>query len=287
MKLCGLLFCFILGFSFSVIGQDDLLKTLMEEETPTVEKVYGTFKGTRLINGHSVETRSKGVLDVLVSHRFGRVNWGAYQFFGLDQANMRLGLEYGLNDRFNIGVGRNSFMKVFDGFVKYKFFWQEDEGMPLSVVWFSNMSVNSLRTPNLEGNFGNRLGYTLQALVARKFNENLSLQVTPTYVRRNMVTLPQDNKDLLVLGLGGRYKLTPRTSLNMEYFYKVNGSINVAHYNAIAIGVDIETGGHVFQLHFTNAQSMTETGFIPETTGNFFNGDIHFGFNISRTFQLK
>ncbi|MEX2594372.1 MAG: DUF5777 family beta-barrel protein [Anditalea sp.] len=278
--------CFI-GIVFSVSGQDDLLKQLEKEAEPIEDKTAGTFKGTRLINGHSVEVREKGTLDFLISHRFGRINSGAYSLFGLDESNIRFGLEYAFIDRFTLGVGRNSFMKVYDGFFKYKILQQSgQQKVPISLVWFSGAAANTLKRPELLMNFERRLGFTHQALISRKFNESLSLQLAPSYIHRNLVSSSMEENGLYALGLGGRYKITPGTSLNLEYFYRF-GDQTKNTFNALAIGFDIETGGHVFQLHLTNAQSMTETGFIPATTGDFFGGDIHFGFNISRTFQLK
>jgi hypothetical protein len=271
------------------LAQDDLLKELEQSAEPVDTKMQATFKGSRIINGHSVETRPEGVLDFLISHRFGRLNSGAYEFFGLDQSNIRLGLEYGITDRLNIGIGRSSFQKVFDGYIKYKLLWQQmgEKRMPVSVVWFSSATINTTRRPEEDINIDNRMSYTHQLLIGRKFGSDLSLQLTPTIVHRNLVLTTEDENDIFALGFGGRYKITNHVALNAEYFYRLNADQDEATYNAIAIGFDIETGGHVFQLHFTNAQAMVESGFIPETTGNFFEGDIHFGFNISRVFQLK
>lgn len=271
------------------LAQDDLLKELEQSAEPVDTKMQATFKGTRIINGHSVETRPEGVLDVLISHRFGRLNSGAYEFFGLDQSNIRLGVEYGITDRLNIGIGRSSFQKVFDGYIKYKLLWQQtgEKRMPVSLVWFSSATINTTRRPEENINIDNRMSYTHQLLIGRKFGSDLSLQLTPTVVHRNLVLTTEDENDIFALGIGGRYKITNRVALNAEYFYRLNADQDENTYNAIAIGFDIETGGHVFQLHFTNAQAMVESGFIPETTGNFFEGDIHFGFNISRVFQLK
>lgn len=277
----------IMAVTLCAWGQDDLLKQLEQNNTAEGTTVTGTFKGTRLINGHSIETREKGNLDFIISHRFGRLNSGAYSLFGLDDSNIRLGLDYAVTDRLTLGLGRNSLSKVYDGFLKYKLLEQQDgpRAIPFSLVWFSNMSITTFRRPELPLNFQRKLGFTHQLLIARKFSENLSLQLSPSIVHRNMVPLRTDDNDLYALGIGGRYKITPRTSLNVEYFYRL-GEQTQDTYNALAIGFDIETGGHVFQLHLTNAQAMTETGFIPSTSGDFFGGDIHFGFNISRSFQI-
>jgi len=280
------LFCFM-AVTLCAWGQDNLLKEL-EESGPEMDgEVTGTFKGTRLINGHSIEIREKGTLDFIISHRFGRLNSGAYSLFGLDDSNIRLGLDYAATDRLTLGLGRNSLSKVYDGFLKYRLLEQQNgpRSTPVSLVWFSNMSITTFRRPELPMNFQRKLGFTHQVLVARKFNESLSLQLSPSVVHRNLVPLRTEENNLYALGIGGRYKITPRTSLNVEYFYRLGEQARNT-YNALAIGFDIETGGHVFQLHLTNAQAMTETGFIPSTGGDFFGGDIHFGFNISRSFQI-
>lgn len=275
---------------FGVRAQDDLMELIDKENAPVSVFTEQTFKGTRLINGHSIETRKKGVLDVIISHRFGRLNSGAYELFGLDESNVRLGVDYGISDRLNAGVGRNSFEKTFDGFLKYKFLRQQNSNgrnIPISVAGFSSIAVKTLRStvPGEEPTFNSRLSYTYQAIFARKFTSSFSFQLVPTFVHRNEVLESADENSVYALGAGGRIKLTKRLSFNAEYYYQLNRD-NEAFPNSIAVGFDIETGGHVFQLHFTNSRSMIEKGFITETAGDFFDGDIHFGFNISRTFQL-
>lgn len=272
-----------------MLAQEDLLEQLQQQTDSTTGPDYtiATFKGTRLINGHSVELRSSKVLDFIISHRFGRLNSGAYHFFGLDEANIRLGLDYGISDRLNIGIGRSSFEKVYDGFIKYKFLRQGSGkgASPLSAVVFVSTAVGTLRSPH-ELNLSNRLSYTWQLLLARKFSEHLSLQLMPAVVHRNMTLSERDEHDIYVLGAGGRYKLSKSVALNLEYYYRFNKPLPEPNQHALAIGFDIETGGHVFQLHLTNARAMQEKGFITQTTGNFFEGDIHFGFNVSRVFQF-
>ncbi|WPP49334.1 DUF5777 family beta-barrel protein [Catalinimonas niigatensis] len=283
--------CLALGLGEYILAQG-LLDELENEQDSVQQVADATFKGTRLINGHSVETDGEGELNFIISHRFGRINGGAYEFFGLDESNVRLALEYGLTDRLNIGIGRSSFEKVIDGFVKYRLLQQQSgaQEIPLSITAFSSMAINTLRNenPERELQFKSRVDYTYQLLMARKFSSNLSLQLMPTLVHRNLVMTADQDNNLFALGVGGRYKLTKRVALNLEYYYRLNADAEENfYYNPLAIGFDIETGGHVFQLHFTNARSMIEEGFITESTGNFFSGDIHFGFNISRVFQLK
>ncbi len=268
---------------YFVLGQESLLDQLKAKSEPPEAITASTFKALRLINGHTIEMRDKGNLEFLIAHRFGKINSGAYQFFGMDQANMRLGLDYALLDGVTIGLGRNSFKKIYDGFIKFAIIKQKLTKSPVTIIWFSNMAINSLRRPELPMNFGRRLNYTHQALVARKFNSLVSIQLMPTYIHRNMVINKEDPNGIMAMGTGISYKITNSVNLNVEYYYRF---VDDQFQNPIAIGFDIETGGHVFQLHLTNAQEMTETGFIPATSGNFFQGDIHFGFNITRNFQL-
>jgi hypothetical protein len=270
-------------------AQDDLLKILEEEEETENRLVYGTFKGTRLINGHAMETRGKGILEFIISHRFGKVNSGVKNFFGLDDSNIRLGLDYSVTDRFTIGLGRSSYQKVYDGFLKFKLLAQRDGGkMPFTAVLYSNMSINSLDWSNPGRDYlpSDRYTYTHQLLIARKLNEETSVQLMPTLVHRNLASDIEEDNQIYALGVGGKQKITNRVALTFEYYHQFNNNSPVGYENSVAVGFDIETGGHVFQLHFTNSRPIFERGFITETTGNFFKGDIHFGFNITRAFQL-
>lgn len=286
MKLVFIpLFCLAASL---VSAQEDLMKTLDDVSPVDSIVIEQAFKGTRLVTGHSVVTRNRGVLDVLISHRFGRLNSGTYEFFGLDDSNVRIGADWGITDRLNVGVGRNSFEKTYDGFVKWKFMDQRSRGMPISAVAFVSTALRTQKTGSPEGEpaVGDRLTYTYQVLIARKFSSAFSFQLSPALVHRNMVFEPGEPNTVYALGGGARLKLSKRVSLNAEYHYRFKPSDNSPVYNAMAIGFDIETGGHVFQLHVTNSRAMIEKGFIAETTGNFFDGDIHFGFNISRVFQM-
>ncbi|MBL7851683.1 MAG: hypothetical protein JNN04_12335 [Cyclobacteriaceae bacterium] len=272
------------------VAQDllDLLnEEIKKEEKP--EYATATFKATRLINGHSIETLAGGVLDVRISHRFGYLNAGIEEFFGLDQATTRLALEYGITNRLMVGIGRSSWQKEVDGFVKYKLLRQQSKGMPVTVTLLSAMSMKTIpyEDPNRENYFSSRLYYAFQGLIARKFTESLSLQLMPSLVHYNLAPAPNMNNDVISLGVGGRLKLTKRVSLNTEYYYQLPSTQYAGTTNAFGIGFDVETGGHVFQLYFTNATGMTERTFISETTGNFFQGDIHFGFHLSRVFTIR
>lgn len=286
-----LIFVFIISISPILCNAQDLMDILLQEAPAEDPNVYATFKGTRIINGHSIENRKAGVLEFFISHRFGKISDGVEELFGLDQSNIRMALEYGLTDNIMLGLGRSSFEKTYDGFIKYKLLNQRtgDSPIPVSVSLFGSIARKTLKDypPDNKPNFEDRLFYTSQVLVARKFNEQFSLQLTPTYIRRNSVRIAEDPHDIFALGAGMRFKLTRQISINSEYFYTVNPLKSIDTKNAFAIALDIETGGHVFQLMFSNANTMIEKAFITETTSDFFKGDIHFGFNISRAFHLK
>lgn len=278
---------------FLIIHQSSFSQELMDvfgEEEPKTEYISATFKTTRIVSGHSIENPANGVLLFMISHHFGRLNQGAYDFFGLDQATIRLGLEYGLNDRISVGIGRSTYQKTIDGFVKAKLLRQSIgvRNMPFSLTAFASTDLFTLKwqDPERTNYFSSRFSYVLQLLLARKFNEKLSLQLTPTLIHKNLVIIENTN-DNFALGFGGRYKLTKRLSLNMEYFHNMPGYIADNFENPLSIGFDIETGGHVFQLHFTNSQPMFDRALITETTGKWGNGDVYFGFNITRVFTIK
>ena len=282
---CGLFLLFLTGL-FPVAQSQDLMSLLNDTAPEKTKYTSATFKSTRLVNGHTIETRTKGILEFIISHRFGRVNTGIDELFGLDNSNIRFGLEYGISDRFNVGLGRSSFEKVYDGFLKYKFLRQSSD-IPITLTGFASIVSQTEDFPQDGALYESkhRYAYTYQLLMARKFDSNFSLQLMPTWIHRNLVESPEEANDLIALGIGTRYKINNRLAINAEYYPQITEKSD-RFKNAIAVCFDIETGGHVFQLHLTNAQQMNEAGFIGETEGDFFNSDIHFGFNISRVFDL-
>lgn len=271
-------------------AQDDLL-SLLGDEAPPKEFVKNGFKATRVITGHSMEHVARGVLDFRILHRFGRLNEGAYGAYGLDQATIRLGLDYGISDRIMIGIGRASNRKEIDGFIKYRMIWQgKGKGaVPFSMVLISGVTKDGLKwaDPDRNNYYTSRLAFFHQVLIGRKFSEAFTLQVLPTIVHRNLVATKEDNHDIYSVGIGTRLKLTKRIAINAEYFYTLRDQLGVTKTDPLSIGFDIETGGHVFQLHFTNALGMNERSLITDTDGKWDKGDIHFGFNISRVFTIS
>ncbi len=249
-----------------------------------------TFKTTRLINGHTVENVGKGVMDVKISHRFGKVNNGGYELFGLDNATMRMGIDYGITKFLMIGIGRSTYQKTYDAFFKLKLLRQSSgkRRMPFTVSYIPTIAYKTLRDNDTsrKNYLSSRLYYTHQLIIGRKFSEGTSFQLLPTYSHRNLVKFAKESNELFAIGIGGRQKITKRLSLNAEYYYQLPDYKLTGTSNSLSVGVDIETGGHVFQLHFTNSQGMNERTFISETTGKWEKGDIYFGFNISRVFTI-
>jgi hypothetical protein len=278
-------------------AQDDLLSMLGEEKT--TDYATASFKTDRIINGHSIENTAAGVLDFKISHRFGPVRQSVYDFFGLDGATIRIGFDYGITNRLMVGIGRNSNEKIFDGFLKYRILRQSTgkRNMPVSLSYLIDGQIKTVKFSDTErdNKFSSRLFYTHQLLLARKFNNSITLQLMPTLIHRNLVATPEDKNDVMAMGIGGRIKLTKRVAFNAEYYYVPDGQITTNFAQSLSVGVDIETGGHVFQLHFTNTNDMTYKGFITETQEDwFFKNDedrllsgIRFGFNISRVFTVK
>ena len=289
----GLVLAGLLALANPARAQTDLLGELEKQTTDTLKRevVAATFKGTHIINAQSVETPGQGTLAFLIQHRFGTLNSGAYNFFGLDQAVLRLSFEYGITDRLAVGIGRSSQEKIFDGFLKYRALRQTTgpRPMPVSVTLFASSAITTLRfnEPGLERSTASRLDYTYQVLLARKFSPDLSVQLIPTLIHRNFVASPQMQNDVFALGAGLRQKLTKRVAFTADYFYLLPGNTADTYRNALAAGFDIETGGHVFQLHLTNSKGMVEKLFVPQTDGKFFDGDIYFGFTIVRNFTIK
>lgn len=267
-------------------AQDDDMLKLLGPDSARKEYVDAAFKSSRVIMSHSIEMLKPGVLDFRILHRFGKVSGGSYEFFGLDgPATVRLGLDYGLSNNLSLGIGRSAYRKELDGFIKFRPVQQAKgpKSSPLSLVAVAGLTYSAERNPEIKRS-SDRLAYYWQAIAGRKFSEAFTLQVIPALLHRNKVAQGEDN-DLYAGGIGSRIKLTKRISLNVDYYYVFNQPAGIR--NPLSIGFDIETGGHVFQLHFTNALGINERAFLSETADNWGDGDIQFGFNISRSFQLK
>ncbi len=288
-NLCIFSFTLSLLFPLLLASQEDLLD-LLDAGNNQTQFVSASFKTNRVINLHSLENTPSGVLDFKISHRFGFINTGISDFFGLDNATIRLGFDYGISDLVTIGIGRSSFEKTYDSFFKYKLMRQSTglRNIPISAALLVSAAAHGRKSldPNIEYSFTDRLAYTYQLILGRKFSKNFSLQIVPTMVHRNLVKDRNQANDVYALGAGSRFKLSNRVSLNLEYIYLLPDQISSSFKNSLSVGFDIETGGHVFQLHFTNSTAMIEKGFVAENTGDWGNGGVHFGFNVSRVFTL-
>ncbi|MFM2387144.1 MAG: hypothetical protein RL660_1901 [Bacteroidota bacterium] len=266
------------------------LDSLMEgDAVPSIEYAKNAFKSTRVINGHSMEMLGKGVLDTRILHRFGTINNGAKDLFGLDAASMRMGFDYGVSKNLTIGIGRSTFKKELDGFVKYRILAQHTgkTNMPISLLYVGGITCHTLPLlgPPALTEFSNRLGYYHSLIIGRKFSTNFTAQISPTFVHTNLVDLANQSNDQIAIGIGARYKITRRFALMLDTYPIISG--RNTNLTPLSLGVDIETGGHVFQLHFSNATGMNERAFITETTGSWAQAQVRFGFNLSRVFTIR
>lgn len=297
MNLKKLLSVFILTFSFSYSNAQDMLSSLDSSSAGEKNFVTATFKTTRLVDQHTLETVGPRTLDFRISHRFGPINSGAYNAWGIDgPANIRLSLEYSPDGRFMFGLGRSSYNKVVDGFLKFRLLRQTtDNGMPISLTLFSGAYYTRLKDANKEANgfdkyekSSSRLSYCFELMIGRKFTPSFSFQVAPWLVHYNLVDNITDKNDSY--GVAGlfRLKFTKRSAITAEYAYRFNNSYSIVnkYYDSMSIGYELETGGHVFQMHFTNSFGLVESQFFPHTDSKWNNMGIRLGFNISRVFTF-
>ena len=288
-KIILLYVLFLLSCRISIFSQDlDLLVSSMSEGN-SPDYTYGTFKSTTIVNGQSAEVPGHMDFAFGISHRFGAINQGIYTLFGIDQGTTRLGFEYGLKDILGLSIGRSTYEKTYDIAGKVKILRQQsgNKNIPVTVTLYQSAFIKSLKweQPDRDNLFSSRLSYVSQLLIARKFNTRLSLQLSPSYIHKNLVPTPEDQNNIFAIGAGGRYKITKRFSVNGEYYYLLPGKTADDKVNSLGLGIDIEAAGHVFQLLATNSQMMFPRGFITETEGKWSEGDIYLGFNIYRTFH--
>ena len=285
------LISYILFWSVNLSAQDDLLDMLEDNQDPITNYTFATFKNTRLVSGHSIETNGKGVLQFMIQHRFGTLNSGWRELWGLDNSIIRIGVEYGITDQLNIGLARSSFLKTYDATLKWRFLRQKSgaENFPFSATAVSSIYLNTTEwaDPERENFFSSRLSYHHALLVAKKFGDGFSMQLMPTVLHNNLVDKAIDQNTIFSMGIGTSIKLNGSVRLNFEYYYlPPDQTFSEDLTNALSIGFDIETGGHVFQFHLTNSRGMTEQFLVRKTTGSWDKGDIYFGFNISRVFNV-
>ncbi len=288
-----LFFCSVFILNGIIKAQTDSLDLLsLVNEKPPQEKTIATFKTTRLVNFHTLEVLGKRCLDFRIAHRFGDINSGAYNAFGIDGgANIRLGLEYSHDGRFMFGIGRTSSQKIVDGFLKYKLLRQTtDNQVPVTVTIFSGMYYTAEKkqvgTTNYYINPTDRMSFCNQIIIGRKFSSRFSLQMMGGIVHFNLVEKITDKNDCYFAGIVTRFKFTKRQAITLEYAARLNKYSLDNYYNSFAIGYDVETGGHVFQMHLTNSFGLTENQFYMYTPTRWSNWGVRLGFNVSRVFAL-
>lgn len=279
MKKLILLLLLLPLASFS---QEDLLKGI--DTISGKEKVSAAFKGLKIVNLESTKLAAKGDLYFIVAHRFGSVKDGFEGFFGLDNANTQLKFVYGLTDWLTISGARSEL--AYDFSTKYTLFNQTTDGFPVTIAGFSSLAINNTLKESLypKLTFDDRFTYVQQLLISRKYSEKLSLQLAPTLFHENFVDNAEQDNTQYAIGIGGRYKLSKRWSLNIDYAAHLNRASNSVYKNPLSIGFDLDTGGHVFQMHFTSSQGIHEAGYLGQTTGDWAKGDVFFGFNLLRVF---
>jgi len=283
-------FLLLLNFPLLVPAQDSLMNLLKDKKVP-VNYAEATFKTTRIVIGQSIENPASGNLLFSITHHFGALNTGYENLFGLKQASIRIGAEYGLTKRLALGFGLNTDRNTWDGFLKYKILRQKSGGkkFPFSLSVFANTAIYTTKweNPDRKNYFTSRMSYCFQALIARKFGSRFSLQITASMVHKNLVPTTADHNDIFALGGGGRIKISNRVSINAEYHHIFSGQVVSSDiYDSFSTGVDIETGGHIFQIFLTNSAGENEEGFLANTTGRWNKGGIFLGFNIFRIFTL-
>ncbi len=277
----ALLFLSVFSSVFA-FAQEDLLKDIDTIQTNS-EISQPAFKALQIVTGQSTKLAAKKEWYMIVAHRFGDISAGFKDFFGLDNASTKLGAIYGISDAVSVSLSRETNMKTFEGGVKYRLI-RQNEKFPVDIVGYNVMAVNTdLKKDNYPYlKFNDRLSYLTQALISRRFTDKLSLQLTPSFVHKNLYEPRNEDKNQFLTGLGGRYKISKRVSVNAEYF--VNFDNHSFYKNPLSLGVDIETGGHVFQLLFTNSQINSDIGYLTNASGNWGKGHIFFGFNLYRVF---
>ncbi|HRG25258.1 MAG TPA: DUF5777 family beta-barrel protein [Chitinophagaceae bacterium] len=287
----GLLGLTLLFGSTNLLAQDEDMLKLLGEEKPKKERIKYAFKSPRVINGHSMEFLNPGTMDFRILHRFGQLDKGYKNFFGLDQASMRMGFDFGIMQNLMVGIGRSTYRKEVDAFLKYAPIRQSTGPWhsPVTLAFVSGITMDGLdwADPTRKNFFTSRLGFYFEAIIGRKFSEAFTLQIVPTMVHQNLVPLETDPNNIYALGVGGRLKLSQRVAFTWDYSHVMIGMPDSGYYHPLSVGFDIETGGHVFQLHFSNATGMNERAFITETTGRWGKAEVRFGFNLSRVFQIK
>jgi hypothetical protein len=272
-------------FLVSVLSFLLFLNLVAQDEMPEAERINHAFQGTRFVHEQSVNLADHGELRLYIQHRFGEIDGGLYQLFGLDQATMRLGFEYGLGKHLNVGFGRSTYMKTYDVYAKGRIAGQT-ENFPLSVAVVAGGSIPTLRNffPDAENDFSSKFSGNIQLLLAKTFGP-VGFQVSPGLLKTGFLITENKNISIFTLGLSGSVRVSSEVSVNLEYLHPFNDDLTSV--KPLSLGVDIDTGGHLFQLILSNSQQIFTQGLYTATQGNWGDGKLFFGFNLIREFRIK
>jgi len=289
---------FVVLLSCNIYAQtaDSLLKSMTD--TAKVKVLNPTFKSTRIVLSHSTETQKKHDLDLRIRHHFGDIGGefgGAHTLYGLDVAtDLFIGLDYGITEKLTVSIGRSKHDELYNGFLKYRLL-EQGEGksgnIPLNITLLAQMGWIAREPFNTEfDTYSNRFSYFLQPLLSHKLSQRVSIQVAPAVLLRANTSEIRDPERLFSIGFAGRVKLTKRLSFIADYTL-VNGlnrptDLTQKFYNPLGLGLEIETGGHIFSLNFMNSEYIVENSFISDTKKSWEHGGVRFGFTISRNFTL-
>ena len=288
MKITKFTFTALLLFGITIANaQDDLMKEL-DSVPRKKEAASAAFKGLQICNIQSTKMTAKNDWYFLISHRFGDVTHGLDNFFGLDAAYTKIGGIYGVTDWWSVGLSRHTYNKTYELTTKERIATQIESGFPFTVVLYNTLDVNSALKKEIDPGlkFSDRLAFSTQLLISRKITESLSLEINPVYIHKNLYEPTEEKKDQFLVSGGGRLKVSKRISVNMDYAARVNKMEDTPYHNPLSIGMDIDTGGHIFQLVFSNSQAMNDVAYFTNGLGTWDSGQkgIFFGFNIYRVF---
>ncbi len=286
MKIIKITSSILLMFAMQTANaQDDLLNELGSGSTEK-QLTSSAFKGVQIASMQSTKVAAKNEWYFVVSHRFGDLTNGLDNFFGMDSALTKIGALYGATDWLTFGLSRHTYNKTYELSTKYRLSNQYDNGFPFTIVGYHTFDINSELDkdvfPALKGS--DRFAFTSQLLISRKFSDNLSLEINPMLIHKNLCEPLTENKDNFLLGIGGRYKISKRMSINAEYGARLNAVESTTYHNPLSLGLDIDTGGHIFQMVLSNSQAMNDVAYFTNATGNWNGGGIYFGFNMYRVF---
>ncbi|WP_457129592.1 DUF5777 family beta-barrel protein [Mucilaginibacter sp. HD30] len=280
------------------ISREDSLMNAMASANPPEAGRTAIFAASRLILSETNETVKKGNLNFLVIHRFGDIGGpfgGGQTLFGLDNSSdIYIGFEYGLGQNLDIQFGRSKFQQLIDLGLKYNIVHQAEDGSPVAITLLGKAGLKPYKNNGSFSTYSDRFAYVAQAIIGHKFSKTFSMQLTPTFVSSNAAqpALPGIDKRFFALGAAARLKLTKRMGIVVDYAhsfssFRTNSPAPDKFYDPLGVGIEVETGGHVFTINFSNAKAISQTNYLSDTRSDFSKGEFRLGFTISRIFDLS